>query len=66
MVQGNIHGADAYYLTEVKFESPSMRDGASIDLSRVTTDIDIYENLDKSYLTGNIVFFSIMIIIFVC
>ncbi len=56
MVQGNIHGADAYYLTEVKFESPSIIDGASIDLSRVTTDIEIFENLDRPYLTGYIVF----------
>ena len=56
MVQGNIHGADAYYLNEVIFESSSLTEGASIDLSRVTTDIDIYENLDRPYLTADLVF----------
>ena len=56
MVQGNIHGADSYFLEEVKFESPSLIKGASIRLDKITTDIDIYENIERPYLTGNIVF----------
>ena len=32
------------------------RNGASLDISQVITDIDIYEELDKPYLTADITF----------
>jgi hypothetical protein len=45
-----------YILQKAIITSSAFNDGAFIDIKNVITDIEIYEHLDKPYLTGNIVF----------
>jgi hypothetical protein len=44
-----------YVLERALITSPQFVDGASIDIKNVITDIEIFEHLDKPYLTGNII-----------
>ncbi len=47
--------ADSYLLTKVELFSDKLVEGASVRLERVVSDIDIYEHLDKPYLTADII-----------
>tara|TARA_B100001094_G_C18190138_1_gene806588 strand:- start:143 stop:1501 length:1359 start_codon:yes stop_codon:yes gene_type:complete len=44
----------SYVLKKVELFSDKLIDGASVRLERVVSDIDIYEHIEKSYLTGYI------------
>ena len=44
-----------YELERAIITSPQFNDGATLDIKNVITDIEIFEHLDKPYLTGNII-----------
>lgn len=44
-----------YVLESVIIEGPNLKDGTSIDVTKTISDIDIYEHLDKPYITGTAV-----------
>jgi hypothetical protein len=45
-----------YVLEKAVITSQKFIDGASVDIKNVITDIEIFEHLDKPYLTGNVIF----------
>ena len=45
-----------YELERAIITSPQFNDGVTLDIKNVITDIEIFEHLDKPYLTGNIIF----------
>jgi hypothetical protein len=45
-----------YVLERAIITSSRFNEGASVDIKNVITDIEIYEHLDKPYLTGNVLF----------
>jgi hypothetical protein len=47
--------ASPFYLTEATLSSERLPEGSSIDVSRVLTDLDIYEDITKPFLTGRCV-----------
>jgi hypothetical protein len=48
--------AKDFVLELAEISSSFLRDGASVDITDVVTDIDIYEHLDKPYITGTVTF----------
>ena len=48
--------ANSFVLEKATISSPAFSDGAFIDIKNVITDIEIFEHLDKPYLTGTVVF----------
>jgi len=45
-----------YVLEKAVVTSSKFNEGASVDLKNVITDIEIFEHLDKPYLSGNVLF----------
>ena len=59
MSERNRNRADSpfdYILEKAIVTSSAFVEGAEVDLRNVITDIEIYEHLDKPYLTGNVLF----------
>tara|TARA_R110000822_G_scaffold66857_7_gene163184 strand:+ start:5762 stop:7105 length:1344 start_codon:yes stop_codon:yes gene_type:complete len=48
--------ANSFVLEKATISSSAFSDGAFIDIKNVITDIEIFEHLDKPYLTGTVVF----------
>lgn len=48
----NAISPDAYILSSVLLEGDRLKTGASIELKAITSDIEIYEHMEKPYLTG--------------
>lgn len=56
MVQTNkANSPKDYLLQSVVIQGPNLKDGTSIDITQTVSDIDIYEHLDKPYITGTAV-----------
>ena len=51
----NAISPDAYILLSVLVESDRLKTGASVELKAITSDIEIYEHMEKPYLTGILV-----------
>ena len=51
----NAISPQSFILSAVRLESDGFKEGHSVELKGITTDIDIYEHLEKPYLTGRIV-----------
>ena len=49
------NSAKDFVLEYAILESHNLKDGASIDITDIVSDIDIYEHLDKPYITGTVV-----------
>lgn len=45
-----------YQIESAIVTSVNFNEGASVDIANVITDLEIYEHLDKPYLTGNLIF----------
>ena len=51
--------AKDFVLEEALLTSSFFREGASVDITDIITDIDIYEHLDKPYVTGLVTFLDV-------
>lgn len=49
------NSAKDFVLEYAVLESHNLKDGASLDITNIISDIDIYEHLDKPYITGTVV-----------
>jgi hypothetical protein len=51
--------AKDFVLEEALLTSSFSREGSEVDITNVVTDIDIYEHLDKPYITGTVTFVDV-------
>lgn len=49
------NSAKDYVLESAILEGPNLKSGASVDVTNIISDIDIFEHLDKPYITGSVV-----------